>query len=241
MARSLAKGRSQTHAAALAARRGRYGRRVPAFPEPGAAESVNLGEPSKPRPAATVILLRDGTESSELEVLLLKRSAESRFMPNVWVFPGGSLDPEDGNGHDGLAACARREMSEEAGIHLHPDEEMVPLARWVTPEVVSMRFDTWFFLAVCPEGAEVQPDGYEMTAARWVTPALAVEQADSAEFAVVFPTLKQLEALIPHGDARSAMEAARKDPNADRPVLPKVIGDERHHRIVLPHEDDYPA
>jgi len=214
---------------------------VPAFPEPGSAESVNLGEPTEPRPAATIILLRDSEESGELEVLLLKRSAESRFMPNVWVFPGGSLDPEDGDGIGGLANCARREMSEEAGIHLHPDEEMVPLARWITPEVVSTRFDTWFFIAVVPERAEVHPDGYEMTAARWVTPALAVEQADSAEFAVVFPTLKQLESLAPHPDTGSAMKAAREDPNASRPVLPKVIGDQRHHRIVLPHEDDYPA
>jgi 8-oxo-dGTP pyrophosphatase MutT (NUDIX family) len=214
---------------------------VPAFPEPGSAESVNLGEPTEPRPAATIILLRDSKESGGLEVLLLKRSAESRFMPNVWVFPGGSLDLEDGHGPEGLAACARREMSEEAGVHLHPDQELVPLARWITPEVVSTRFDTWFFLAVAPEGATVRPDGYEMTAARWVSPALAVEQADSAEFAVVFPTLKQLEALVPHADTGSAMKAAREDPHASRPVLPKVIGDERHHRIVLPHEDDYPA
>lgn len=214
---------------------------MPAFPEPGSAESVNLGEPTKPRPAATVILLRDGEQSGEFEVLLLKRSAESRFMPNVWVFPGGSLDPEDGEGPEGLAACARREMSEEAGIHLHPDDEMVPLARWITPEIVSTRFDTWFFLALAPRRAEVRPDGYEMTAARWVTPALAVEQADSAEYAVVFPTLKQLEALAPYADAESAMRAAREDPDASRPVLPKVIGDQRNHRIVLPHEDDYPA
>jgi 8-oxo-dGTP pyrophosphatase MutT (NUDIX family) len=214
---------------------------VPAFPEPGAAEAVNLGEPTRPRPAATVILLRDGEANAGLEVLLLKRSSESRFMPNVWVFPGGSLDPKDGEGLDGLATCARRELSEEAGVRLHADDEMVPLARWVTPEVVSTRFDTWFFLALAPEGAVVRPDGYEMTAARWVPPAVAVEQADSPEHAVVFPTLKQLEALMPHSDAAGAMQAARDDPNANRPVLPKVIGDHRHHRIVLPHEDDYPA
>jgi 8-oxo-dGTP pyrophosphatase MutT (NUDIX family) len=213
---------------------------VPAFPEPGPAESVNLGEPTEPRPAATVILLRDGPGSGGLEVLLLKRSSESRFMPNVWVFPGGSLDEGDGEGLEGLAACARREMAEEAGIELHPSAELVPLARWITPEVVKTRFDTWFFIAAAPAGAEVRPDGFEMTAARWVTPALAVEQAASEEFAVVFPTLKQLEALLPHPGTEAALAAARIDPEATRPVLPKVIGDHQHHRIVLPHEDDYP-
>jgi len=223
---------------------------VPAFPEPGPAESVNLGEPTRPRPAATVILLRDaesGRDDGEpggqdaLEVLLLRRSAESHFMPNVWVFPGGSLDDGDGDGLAGLAACARREMSEEAGIDLDPVAELVPLARWVTPEVVKTRFDTWFFIAAAPPAAEAKPDGFEMTAARWVAPSLAVEQADSEEFAVVFPTLKQLEALMPHPHTEAALAAARIDPNATRPVLPKVIGDHQHHRIVLPHEDDYPT
>lgn len=214
---------------------------MPAFPEPGAAESVNLGEPTPPRPAATIILLRDNDEHGGLEVLLLRRSAESRFMPNVWVFPGGSLDPGDGEGLEGLAACARREMAEEAGIHLDPASEMVPLARWVTPEVVSTRFDTWFFIAAAPARAVAKPDGYEMTAARWVAPSLAVEQAGTPEFAVVFPTMKQLEALMPHPHTEAALTAARNDPDAIRPVLPKVVGDERNHRIVLPHEDDYPA
>jgi 8-oxo-dGTP pyrophosphatase MutT (NUDIX family) len=214
---------------------------MPAFPEPGSAESVNLGEPTTPRPAATVILLRDHERHGGLEVLLLRRSAESHFMPNVWVFPGGSLDAEDGEGMDGLATCARRELAEEAGVHLRPDSEMVPLARWVTPEVISTRFDTWFFIAAAPEAAVATPDGYEMTAARWVEPALAVEQAATEEFAVVFPTLKQLEALLPQPNTEAALSAARQDPFATHPVLPKVIGDERHHRIVLPHEDDYPA
>ena len=83
--------------------------------------------------------------------------------------------------------------------------------------------------------------GALMTAARWVAPSIAVEQAETEEFAVVFPTMKQLEALMPHPHTEAAMTAARNDPDATRPVLPKVIGDERHHRIVLPHEDDYPT
>jgi 8-oxo-dGTP pyrophosphatase MutT (NUDIX family) len=214
---------------------------VPPFPEPGPAEAVNLGEPTEPRPAATIILMRDSEPGGPLEVLLLRRSEKARFMPSVWVFPGGALDPEDGAGMVGLAACARREMHEEAGILLRESTEMVPLSRWVTPEVVRTRFDTWFFLARAPAGTEATPDGLEMTAARWVPPGLAVEECEREEFAIVFPTLKQLEALAPHPHTEAAIEAARSDPHATRPVLPKVIGNERHHRIVLPHEDDYPA
>ena len=223
-----------------------YGTPVPQLPEPGPSERINLGDPTKPRPAATIILLRDrpdgGTEEDgALEVLMLRRSAEARFMPNVWVFPGGSLDPEDGEGIVGLATCAKRELTEECGVVLAPEAEMVPLARWVTPEVIKTRFDTWFFLAEAPAETVAVPDGTEMTAERWLSPATALREYEAEEFAIVFPTVKQLEALLPHRDTAAAIEAAKADPNATRQVLPKVIGDERHHRVVLPHEDDYPT
>lgn len=211
------------------------------LPESGSSERINLGDPTEPRAAATVILLRDHKDDGSLEVLLLRRSHEARFMPNVWVFPGGALDPEDGDGLDGLKTCAIRELHEEAGVKLHPETRLVPLARWVTPEVIKTRFDTWFFLAESPAGIEITPDGSEMTADRWVSPGGAIAEYEAEEFAIVFPTLKQLEALVPHPDTATAMAAAEADPNSSRQILPKVIGDEHHHRVVLPHEDDYPA
>lgn len=211
------------------------------LPEPGPSERINLGEPTKPRPAATTILLRDSEPDGSLEVLLLRRSENARFMPNVWVFPGGALDPEDGDGIEGLATCARRELAEECGILLSHEHELVTLARWVTPEVIKTRFDTWFFLACSPDGAAAVPDGSEMTAERWVSPSVAITEYEAEEFAIVFPTLKQLEALASHSDTATAIAAAKADPNATRQILPKVIGDERHHRVVLPHEDDYPT
>lgn len=49
--------------------------------------------PVEPRPAATVTLLREGTGG--LEVLLLKRSHRTRFIPGAYVFPGGRVEPAD--------------------------------------------------------------------------------------------------------------------------------------------------
>ena len=213
---------------------------VNTFPEAGPGESINLGKPSEPRPSATILLLRDREQGGPVEVLMLKRSAESHFMPNVWVFPGGSLDPEDGAGIDGLRTCAARELEEEAGIGLDLSNELILLARWVTPEVVKTRFDTWFFLARSPDGAEVRPDNFEMTEALWINPADALAAAGAGDMAIVFPTLKQLEALVPSATTSEAMKRAADDPNASKTVLPKVIGDERNARVVLPHEDDYP-
>lgn len=219
----------------------RYGSGVNPFPEPGEAEAVNLGTPTEPRAAATVVLMRDSADDGSLEVLLLRRSAESKFMPNVWVFPGGSLDAEDGDGEEGLRACARRELAEEAGVELHPEAEIVTLSRWVTPEVVQTRFDTWFFLAQAPHEASIQPDGHEMTAAMWINPAAAVEQSEREELAIVFPTLKQLEALAQHTHSQAALDAALADETAAVPILPKVIGDLDEWHVTLPGDPDYPT
>jgi len=49
--------------------------------------------PPTPLPAATVVLLREG--ETGLELLLLRRSVGSGFVPGAWVFPGGRVDPED--------------------------------------------------------------------------------------------------------------------------------------------------
>ena len=58
---------------------------------------TSLGDPPDPpvtpRPAATLCLLREGPEG--FQTLLLRRSPRTRFIPGTYVFPGGSLDPED--------------------------------------------------------------------------------------------------------------------------------------------------
>ena len=60
------------------------------IPRPAPGEELNPGEETVPRPAATVILLRGGGDA--LEVLLVQRNPESRFMGGAWVFPGGAVD-----------------------------------------------------------------------------------------------------------------------------------------------------
>lgn len=46
-----------------------------------------------PRPAATVVLAREGGVG--IEILLVRRPIASRFAAEAWVFPGGAVDPED--------------------------------------------------------------------------------------------------------------------------------------------------
>jgi 8-oxo-dGTP pyrophosphatase MutT (NUDIX family) len=58
--------------------------------------------PAVPRPAATVLLLRDGPAG--IEVFMATRHQGSSFMPGILVFPGGAVDPDDSEA--GLVASA---------------------------------------------------------------------------------------------------------------------------------------
>jgi 8-oxo-dGTP pyrophosphatase MutT (NUDIX family) len=200
----------------------------------------NFGPPSTPRPAASVVLLRRGGKHSQraLEVLLLKRSEEARFMPGVWVFPGGSLDEADGAEEAGLRACALRELSEEAGIELEAGEELVPFSRWITPELIATRFDAWFFLALAPAHTPPRPDGVETTEARWFRPAEALEAQEAGEIVLSFPTRRQLGWLSEFRTSDEAMAAYRE--RTVEPILPKVVEDGAEPRVVLPGEPGYP-
>ena len=207
----------------------------------GPAEAPNLGEPSVPRPAASVVLLRRGGKHSQraLEVLLLKRAESAKFMPGVWVFPGGAVDPEDGTEEAGYRACAVRELEEEAGIALAAAEELVLFSRWITPEVVSRRFDAWFFLALAPAHTPPKPDGIETTHAGWFEPRAALDAQAEGELTLAFPTIRQLESLSSHKSADEALAFHRNCPV--KPILPKVIGTQEDHRVVLPGDPDYPS
>jgi 8-oxo-dGTP pyrophosphatase MutT (NUDIX family) len=188
-----------------------------------------------------VVLLRRGGKHGDraLEVLLLKRTEKAKFMPGVWVFPGGGVDAADGDGEAGHRACAVRELREEAGIELAAEEELVLFSRWITPEVISRRFDAWFFLALAPAHTPPKPDGVETVEARWFEPAAALEAQAAGELALAFPTINQLGALAEFRTSEEAIEAHR---NRDvTPILPKVIGSQDDHRVVLPGDPDYPV
>lgn len=49
--------------------------------------------PLVPRPAATVILLRDSADGPE--VFMMQRTHKASFVPGGYVFPGGAVDPAD--------------------------------------------------------------------------------------------------------------------------------------------------
>jgi 8-oxo-dGTP pyrophosphatase MutT (NUDIX family) len=86
-------------------------------------------DPVPPVDAATIVLVRDGS-SGGLEVFCVERSKQSRFMGGAIVFPGGKLDPGDG------------------------DDAWSPLAAPLTPRAEASAFTRPLAIAACRETLE---------------------------------------------------------------------------------------
>jgi 8-oxo-dGTP pyrophosphatase MutT (NUDIX family) len=203
-------------------------------PPPG--EEINVtGEETVPRQAATVIVLRGGGDG--LEVLLVRRTPQARFMGGVWVFPGGAVDAGEGEGDAAHRVAAVRELEEEAGIVLDDPGALVKFSRWITPAEVVVRFDTHFFLAPMPDGQEATIDGDEIVDQGWFTPADALAAHERGEIELVFPTIKHLEQLGGFESAAALLDYAR-----DRrvgPVQPRIVTEGETARLLLPGEPGY--
>ncbi|MBV9682856.1 MAG: NUDIX hydrolase [Solirubrobacterales bacterium] len=202
---------------------------------PGPEQPLNFGQTTEPRPAGTVIVLRGG--DAALEVLLVRRNPNARFMGGAWVFPGGAVDRTEGRGDHAHRAAAVRELAEEAGITIAAPDQLVPFSRWITPAEVRIRFDTWFYLAPLPLGAHANPDGSEVIDARWYAPAAALEARARGELFLVFPTIKHLEQLSGFASAEQLLTHARG--REVHPVQPRVLRQGETARIVLPGEPGY--
>jgi 8-oxo-dGTP pyrophosphatase MutT (NUDIX family) len=208
------------------------------LPPDGPEGSLNTGEPVRPRQAASVIVLRGGAQA--LELLLVQRTPQARFMGGMWVFPGGAVDrsEQDSEGDGPHRAAAVRELHEEAGIELPPEAELVPYSRWITPSSVSIRFDTRFFLTTLPVGQEPQVDGCECVDLGWFSPPAALEAHQRQRLQMVFPTIRHLQQLSEFTTVEELLEHARG--RAIVPVEPRVVLDGGEvARIVLPGEPGY--
>jgi 8-oxo-dGTP pyrophosphatase MutT (NUDIX family) len=198
-------------------------------------EKLNEGEEVVPRQAATVIVLRGGTE--RLEVLLVRRTPAARFMGGVWVFPGGAVDTAEGEGDAAHRIAAVRELHEEAGITVADPASLVKFSRWITPPEVAIRFDTHFFLVALPPGQEPAIDGDEIVDMGWFSPVAALEAAEQGTIDLVFPTIKHLQQLAGFGNVEELLDHARgREVSA---VVPRVVIEGEVARIVLPGEDGF--
>jgi 8-oxo-dGTP pyrophosphatase MutT (NUDIX family) len=179
-----------------------------------------------------VIVMRDSDAGPE--VLLVQRNPEARFMGGAWVFPGGAVHGDDSDAAD----TAVRELDEEAGVAIDDAGELVAWSRWITPAQVKIRFDTWFFVARAPDGADGKCDGEECVDLRWLRPQDALDAYQRDELLLVFPTIRHLQELAMYESVDHVLETGRT--RKIQPIEPRVVlGEGGVARVLLPGEPGY--
>jgi glyoxylase-like metal-dependent hydrolase (beta-lactamase superfamily II)/8-oxo-dGTP pyrophosphatase MutT (NUDIX family) len=159
-----------------------------------------------PRPAATLVLLRQASDGPE--VLMLQRSQSAAFLGGAYVFPGGALDTEDaepratrrvlgltdeqasarlGLGGGGLAyyVAAVRESFEEAGVLLACEENGQSLAPTRAQQLLAHRHQP--FLAFLERENLFIPGAALAYIGHWITAPGRPRRFDTRFFAALAP------------------------------------------------------
>jgi recombination protein RecT len=171
-------------------------------------------EPVALRPAATVLLLRDGPDG--LQVLMTRRSMTASFAPGAYVFPGGGVDAADAAAHAHAnrrigqndlhltqAIAAIRESFEELGVLFarHAD------GRWADEaDIASLDRKAPFAAQCAARGLHLAADQVFILA-HWIT-----DRDLPRRFDVPF-----LVARMPEGQTPVADEAEQFEPVWVRP------------------------
>ncbi|MYS91079.1 MULTISPECIES: NUDIX hydrolase [Streptomyces] len=80
--------------------------------------------------------------------------------------------------------------------------------RWITPEFEARRYDTWFFVAVLPEGQRTRNASTEADRTVWIAPGEAAAGYDKGELLMMPPTIATLRQLTAYESAAQALAAA---------------------------------
>lgn len=110
------------------------------------------------------------------------------------------------------AALAGHELSfaeflDRRGLVLRSDL-LGAWARWITPEFETRRYDTFFFVAVLPEGQRARNVSTEADRTVWTRPADAAAGYDKGELLMMPPTISTLRTLEAYPTAADALDAA---------------------------------
>ena len=115
-----------------------------------------------------------------------------------------------------------------------------PWAHWITPEFEPRRYDTRFFVAALPAGQRPRDVGGEADRVMWMRPQAALDAARRGEMGMLPPTAFTLGEISTYDSVDAVLEAGSQ--RDVRPMLPKlVVSDDDEARLLLPHDEDYPA
>jgi 8-oxo-dGTP pyrophosphatase MutT (NUDIX family) len=191
---------------------------------------MNMPDVVVPRPAATVIVLRDGADGPE--VFMVRRHEKAVFMGGAYVFPGGAVDASDRESIDpcwvdgrdhavrqlpalppeeavALHVAAVRELFEEAGVLVarHAGGPMLrPADAAARARVAAHRLDVHdgtrlLRQILSDEALRIAADALVLSA-HWVTPPIDVRRFDTRFFITRLP-----DGQVASHDARETTES----------------------------------
>ena len=130
------------------------------------------------------------------------------------------------------------DLCADEGLRLATDD-IHYVSHWITPIGERRRFDTRFFVARAPQAQEPLHDEHETIASLWVRPADALARQERGDLAMIAPTMKNLELLVPHATADEALAATA---SLGRPpaIQPKLrLDDDGRVEVVMPSDPDF--
>ncbi len=201
-----------------------------------------------PRPAATVLTLREAPNG--YEILMVRRNVRSEFMGGVYVFPGGALDARDAAtphyGLDDRTAAVRlelaagaldyyvaclRELFEETGLLIACDDAGASVSFSAADDVARLAAhraalnarEVSFSEILEREGVRADLRGVEYLA-HWITPEGLPRRFDTRFFVV----------LAPEGQVASHDESETTDLRWLRPLDALTSRERGEIDMVLP-------
>lgn len=130
-----------------------------------------------------------------------------------------------------VEVCAAEDLRIMAG-------DIYYFAHWITPVGPSRRYDTRFFVAAAPPEQRPVHDDRETIATIWVNPAEALRKQKARELELIFPTIRNLQAISRFDNAGELLAAAAAIDEVVT-ILPRVVSDADGMRILLPGDPGY--
>jgi 8-oxo-dGTP pyrophosphatase MutT (NUDIX family) len=131
------------------------------------------------------------------------------------------------------------DLCRQEGLRLSVDR-IHYFAHWITPRGAPRRYDTRFFVAAAPPGQRAAHDAGETIAEVWITPEEALARHRAGDIEVIFPTIRNLQAIGRFDTSTELLNAAAQASSVPA-IEPRVIADGNGMRIVLPGDEAHVA
>jgi 8-oxo-dGTP pyrophosphatase MutT (NUDIX family) len=144
-------------------------------------------------------------QESLLDTMRMTGVRETFEETGVWI--GAPLADAERKRRELLdGTIAFRDLVAEAPIDL---SRLVWTSRWITPAGIPKRFDTYFFLAAVSRDAIATAEQNEVVEVTWIHPSAALAKHAARDMQMVFPTLRNLEAIVGFQSTAELLDARR--------------------------------